>query len=480
MRKFIIIFVVFISYSSFSQVAVENVLIEMGTATWNNGCANEVSVLEELKNQGLDIIIVNYHLNDPFANQYSNARASYYGMQSVPYSVVQGNHILSGDIQNYLNAYQEAIDLNSSFVITANGNFLGDTLFLEVEVQKVADYQSDEIKLHVVLNESNIEFDWLQHDEVNDVERSMSPTANGSDLDFSDSETQTFDLEIILEDQWNPSEMEVIAFIQNDTSKQVLQCHSILMTEFSPLPVHAFFQTGDTIICSKETVAFENYSTGDVETYEWYFEGGTPETSSDEFPIVKYNEAGEFDVRLIVSNSISLDTTLKEDYIRIKELPAMGFAPLPEFCHDDPPYELSEAWPKEGNYFGMHVDTGYFHPEIAGPGEYNIYFTYEDEETTCSDTLSQAALVELCNSVKEINKQETIQWFWFKNRLKLELPEDLLKLQTKIFVYDISGRQFLMQETFNSEVVLDIPPQINQIILVVKNAEKRQVLKIIR
>jgi len=440
---------------------MEKVLIEVGTATWNNACASEVAILEELKNQGLDIAVINYHLNDPFANIYSNSRASYYNIQSVPYPLVQGNHILQGDIQNYLDVYEAAINQNSSFVISASGSFLGDTLFVEVNVQKVADYESDEIKLHVALVESNIAYDWLQNTEVDDVERSMAPNAGGSILDFSSSNSQNINLEILMNEDWNPAEMDLVAFIQNDTSHQVLQCHSLSLTEFAPLPVHAFFQADDTLICRKDLVSFANFSTGDVESYEWYFEGGIPETSTSENPLIKYTEAGLFDVRLIVNNSISLDTSLKLDYIEVQELPVISFDPLPNFCVDDPPYPLTEGWPDEGNYFGLFVDTGYFHPMTAGPGEYTIYFAYQDEQTLCSDTLSQLALVDLCSTVNELNENEKIHWFWSNNQLHLECKSNLSGTNTQVLIYSLQGQE-MMSFSFSEyeEIVMNIPPQL--------------------
>jgi PKD repeat protein len=69
---------------------------------------------------------------------------------------------------------------------------------------------------------------------------------------------------------------------------------------------------------------------------EWYFEGGTPGNSSIDNPTISYNEAGEFDVQLIVSNSISTDTSKKYNLIEVIESPEMSFAPLPSFCHNDP------------------------------------------------------------------------------------------------------------------------------------------------
>ncbi|MCL2291411.1 MAG: PKD domain-containing protein [Bacteroidetes bacterium] len=50
-------------------------------------------------------------------------------------------------------------------------------------------------------------------------------------------------------------------------------------------------------------------------TWEWYFEGGTPETSIEQNPIILYENAGIFDVKLTVTNEDGSDEMLKEGYI---------------------------------------------------------------------------------------------------------------------------------------------------------------------
>jgi hypothetical protein len=481
MRSFFTLLLILLSLTGYSQVSMEKVLIETGTATWNNACANEVEIIEELKSQGLDIAIINYHLNDPFANQYSNNRASYYNIQSVPYPIVQGEPIIPGDLENYLNAIELAAEQTSAFVISAQGSFLEDTLYLEVEVNKVSDYESDEIRLHVALIESNIAYEWLQLEEVNEVERSMAPNAGGSALDFSASSSQTIGLEVTMEENWNPAAMMLVAFVQNDTSKQVLQCHSVALTEFSPLPVHAFFQVEDTLICRKDLIAFENYSTGDVESIHWYFEGGLPETSTEQQPQIRYLETGVFDVRLVVNNSISLDTTFIEDYIHVRELPEIGFSPLSDFCHDDPPYQLKEGWPEEGNYFGLFVDSGYFHPEVAGPGNYLVYFAYQDEETMCSDTLSQTAFVQLCNSIKEFEQTLPLKYSWSGDQLIIEMKQDFSNSNARILIYSPIGQLLgQLDLSSNNKFQWVCPPHQRCFILALENNSELVSLKICR
>jgi|GEM_PF-1671888 len=78
----------------------------------------------------------------------------------------------------------------------------------------------------------------------------------------------------------------------------------------------ADFVASETSILVGTTIDFTNNSVGDDMTFEWYFEGGTPETSTEENPTgILYTEAGLFDVQLIATNSYGESTMLMEDYI---------------------------------------------------------------------------------------------------------------------------------------------------------------------
>jgi hypothetical protein len=57
MYKYISIAVFLISLATSAQVNTEKVLIELGTATWNSACADEASILEELKSQGWILLL---------------------------------------------------------------------------------------------------------------------------------------------------------------------------------------------------------------------------------------------------------------------------------------------------------------------------------------------------------------------------------------------------------------------------------------
>lgn len=421
---------------------MESVLIEMGTATWSSGCANEANIIEQLKEDGYKINVINYHLNDPFSNSFGNQRAGYYNIQNIPHPVIGGNTIEPGNYDTYVDNYDQSFNTPSFFTISATGHFLEDTLFLEVEVVQVVDNNNDNIVLQLALVESDIDYAWHGQSTLNNVERSMSQNANGTFLDFTSSNVLDIEERFLFEPDWNPSHMELIAFIQDESSKEILQCHSIALTNFSPLPVHAFFHVEDTMSCRKNTIEFQNFSTGDIISTKWFFEGGIPEESIELNPSVQYLEEGNFAVKLVLSNSISSDTLLINDYIHVQSLPEMSFELLPDFCHNHIAHELTEGHPDTGNYFGLFVDTGYFHPEAAGIGQHMVYFTYQDEETLCSDTLYQEAYVHLCESINEIDSDGEFPLLVSNNETHLNLFPCLQSSVniTEINIYDFTGR----------------------------------------
>ncbi|MDF1695368.1 MAG: MopE-related protein [Saprospiraceae bacterium] len=82
-------------------------------------------------------------------------------------------------------------------------------------------------------------------------------------------------------------------------------------------PASADFLAAASETCPGIPIQFENKSQNYEDIVEWYFEGGIPETSTDEHPIVTFPNDGVYDVRLIVADDNGMDTLLLEDYITV-------------------------------------------------------------------------------------------------------------------------------------------------------------------
>jgi PKD repeat protein len=88
-----------------------------------------------------------------------------------------------------------------------------------------------------------------------------------------------------------------------------------IYTTSGDLPPVANFTANKTQIGAGESIQFTNLSIGSTNAVGWVFEGGTPSTSVELNPTVRYDSAGIYKVSLIVGNSYGQDQMVKNNYI---------------------------------------------------------------------------------------------------------------------------------------------------------------------
>ena len=89
-------------------------------------------------------------------------------------------------------------------------------------------------------------------------------------------------------------------------------------------------------IFETEKIQFMNTSAGTPEKVEWTFEGGMPETSTEETPVVRYDKAGKYDVRLVVTRGNETKEIERRDFVVVsKNAPAARIG-LPEEGYESP------------------------------------------------------------------------------------------------------------------------------------------------
>ena len=78
------------------------------------------------------------------------------------------------------------------------------------------------------------------------------------------------------------------------------------------------FEASSTHINQNESVNFTDLTSGTPDTWAWTFEGGTPETSTEQNPQgIVYEQGGAFTVSLTASNGYGEDEVVMEDYILV-------------------------------------------------------------------------------------------------------------------------------------------------------------------
>ena len=91
--------------------------------------------------------------------------------------------------------------------------------------------------------------------------------------------------------------------------------------------IYADFVADQDTVCAGSSVSFTDLSIGNIDTWEWEFEGGNPATSTDQNPTVTYSNAGIYDVKLVVTVEPLKDSVLFSDYITVVELPDQANTP---------------------------------------------------------------------------------------------------------------------------------------------------------
>ena len=175
----------------------------------------------------MDVAVIAYHSGDEYQNSYSIARLNYYSISGIP--TVKFDGILSvvgggGNMYpNYLTKYNTRIAVPSSYTIEVEGTNSGMIDYeLDITVEKVSSAIDNPV-MQVVVTESHIPEYWGGLTEVNYVERVMVPNQNGTALDFAGGNTEEFTINFTLDPNWVNEECELVVFLQNNQTKEVLQ-----------------------------------------------------------------------------------------------------------------------------------------------------------------------------------------------------------------------------------------------------------------
>ena len=81
--------------------------------------------------------------------------------------------------------------------------------------------------------------------------------------------------------------------------------------------LQAAFSADATTVCEYDMVMFTDISAGEIDSWEWSFEGCEPSTSNDQHTVTSWDEPGTYDVSLTVTSGTETNTLIKEDYITV-------------------------------------------------------------------------------------------------------------------------------------------------------------------
>jgi len=206
------------------------VLYEIGTGTWCQYCPGAAMGADDMISNGHNAAIIEYHSGDNYENAFSNARILYYGISAFPTTKVDGTETYEGGSHTeslypaYLNFYNTRITRKSLYSINMTISHIdGDNYHADIDVTEEYPYFTGDVKLRIALTESNVPESWQGMSEVNFFCFDMLPDENGTTLDFSGNQTQNLGFDFSINStSHNISNSEIIAFVQDETSKEVV------------------------------------------------------------------------------------------------------------------------------------------------------------------------------------------------------------------------------------------------------------------
>lgn len=341
---------VFLFTQAFSQAVQRNqVILEIGTGTWCQFCPGAANGAHDLLTNGCNVAVIENHNGDSLANNYSNARNSYYSVPGYPTGYFDGvlNHVggalcPSGNVySSYLPLYTTRYAVASPLVIDISGSAVGNNYTIVLSIKKLATISGTDLRAHLVVTESHIATGtWPPSyncmSEVNHVNRLMVPSATGTPISFTSGDMQIVVLTFTKASFWDLSECELVAFVQDFGSKEIYNGSKVALASL-PAPVTVDFSGTPNSGCTPVTTNFTDLSSG-MTNWQWEFQGGSPTTATTQNPSTTYNAFGNFNVTLTAWNNATNrgNKNVKTGYVTVNSAPLAPTTPtgLSSMCEN--------------------------------------------------------------------------------------------------------------------------------------------------
>ena len=220
------------AFAQTKNVARECVLFEVFTGVRCPYCPAAANGIAQMLDEGLAIAPVAYHTTafstELYYTNETNARASYYSINSYPTLKVDGISGMSGGggaseslYSNYKNYYNQRINVTSPFTIDLNYEPVDGTLCrVNCTVTQVGDCNGSNVRVFIALTQSNIDVSWQGMHGLHHVCRDMIPSQTGTPFTGP-----TMTISETFEMNWPKEDCYLTAWVQNYSggTKEVYQ-----------------------------------------------------------------------------------------------------------------------------------------------------------------------------------------------------------------------------------------------------------------
>lgn len=228
-----------------SRVNKNTIVIEEFTSVECPMCPGAAYGIADMVDSGYNVAPIAYHTynfgDDEFANDFAAARESYYKsvISGFPTTIVGGNRVVKGggtaasSIFNYIKPFYDEL-INEKTPITIKGSLhevFNGGYNLSFEMQNVAINEDTVLKLHIALNEDVIFYHWQNMPRLEYVHRELLTSKLGDDITFANDSLISYSIDFDIPDIDRLDNYEVVAFLQNENSRSVVNGVYLKMNE---------------------------------------------------------------------------------------------------------------------------------------------------------------------------------------------------------------------------------------------------------
>ncbi len=330
-----------------------------------------------------------------------------------------------------------------------------DTIWIDVFETGIAsfDFTLDKSNLSLENTSSNVLNYYWSIDQLPDTISSYHPTIqlpkNGSYL-----------VELIIS---NPCNMDT--------------AHTTIEIDGYSTPLIA---ASEQIICSGKSIQFIDETETLVDSRLWYFEGGSPDESTEDTVFVYYENPGFFDVRLTTVNDYGSSILEQLEYIEVKQTPEVAF----EYDQNTSTFtSLTNGGDEYYWEFGDGMTSDEEHPIhfYESDGTYTVRLTVNN--AFCEQSYETEIDVIIVSTYKEPSSSIQVVPNPIENELRLEYF-DLTPGLYSIEIFNSKGlslinRDLQLKNTSGS-IIIDEPFSSGMYYLLIHGQEKQYFLRFIR
>ncbi|MDR3667723.1 MAG: T9SS type A sorting domain-containing protein [Ignavibacteriaceae bacterium] len=220
------------------------ILLEIMTNITCPNCPYAQLGAMDLINNGKKVAVVEYHGDQVFRTAALKNRLDYfYAFPGFPFAVFDGTLSQTGGYNHsnydlYLPLYDSEYTVKTPLDVSIYGKATGNNSFnLAINIWKLAPFINSNTYLYVALTESPISFNWEDQTEVDFVERAMLPLDIGTHVDLSGQTKITVPLILTTQPSWVYENLELVAWVQDPTTKEVYNTAKVKLSELQEVSV---------------------------------------------------------------------------------------------------------------------------------------------------------------------------------------------------------------------------------------------------